>query len=117
MDETLNGASTGGMRLRIVTVASDLYGVDTQRLILESQVNNAAIVVLSTDTPYFDELEQAMKIRKYVKQRNVSQMPESIQRIIRDRNDEARKLESHARALIEKPSSRASPMFTERFST
>ena len=43
-----------------------------------------------------------MKIRKYVKQRNVSQMPESIQRIIRDRNDEARKLESHARSLIEK---------------
>ena len=102
VDETLNGASTGGMRLRIVTVASDLYGADTQRLILESQVNNAAIVVLSADTPYFDELEQAMKIRKYVKQRNVSQMPESIQRIIRDRNDEARKLESHARALIEK---------------
>lgn len=102
VDETLNGASTGGMRLRIVTVASDLYGVDTQRLILESQVNNAAIVVLSADTPYFDELEQAMKIRKYVKQRNVSQMPESIQRIIRDRNDEARKLESHARAFIEK---------------
>ena len=102
VDETLNGASTGGMRLRIVTVASDLYGVGDQRLIMDSQVNNEAIVVLSADTPYFDELEQAMKIRKYVKQRNVSQMPESIQRIIRDRNDEARKLESHARSLIEK---------------
>ena len=102
IDETLNGASTGGMRLRIVTVASDLYGVGDQRLIMDSQVNNEAIVVLSADTPYFDELEQAMKIRKYVKQRNVSQMPESIQRIIRDRNDEARKLESHARSLIEK---------------
>ena len=102
VDETLNGASTGGMRLRIVTVASDLYGVGDQRLIMDSQVNNEAIAVLSADTPYFDELEQAMKIRKYVKQRNVSQMPESIQRIIRDRNDEARKLESHARSLIEK---------------
>ena len=102
VDETLNGASTGGMRLRIVTVASDLYGVGDQRLIMDSQVNNEAIVVLSADTPYFDELEQAMKIRKYVKQRNVSQMPDSIQRIIRDRNDEARKLESHARSLIEK---------------
>lgn len=102
VDETLNGASTGGMRLRIVTVASDLYGVGDQRLIMDSQVNNEAIVVLSADTPYFDELEQAMKIRKYVKQRNVSQMPESIQRIIRDRNDEARKLESHACSMIEK---------------
>ena len=102
VDGTLKGASTGGMRLRIVTVASDLYGVGDQRLIMDSHVNNEAIVVLSADTSYFDELEQAMKIRKYVKQRNVSQMPDSIQRIIRDRNDEARKLESHARSLIEK---------------
>lgn len=102
VDETLNGASTGGMRLRIVTVASDLYGAGEQQLVMDSQRNNEVIVVLSDETPYFDELEQAMKIRKYVKQRNVSQMPESIQRIIRDRNDEARKLESHARSLIEK---------------
>ena len=102
VDGTLKGASTGGMRLRIVTVASDYYGAPNERLIMDSRVNNEAIVVLSADTSYFDELEQAMKIRKYVKQRNVSQMPESIQRIIRDRNDEARKLESHARSLIEK---------------
>ena len=102
VDGTLKGASAGGMRLRIVTVASDYYGAPNERLIMDSRVNNEAIVVLSADTSYFDELEQAMKIRKYVKQRNVSQMPDSIQRIIRDRNDEARKLESHARSLIEK---------------
>ena len=102
VDETLNGASTGGMRLRIVTVASDLSDAGDQRLVMDSQINNEAIIALSKETSYFDELEQAMKIRKYVKQRNVSQMPESIQRIIRDRNDEARKLESHARSLIEK---------------
>ena len=102
VDGTLKGASTGGMRLRIVTVASDYYGAPNERLIMDSRVNNEAIVVLSADTSYFDELEQAMKIRKYVKQRNVSQMPDSIQRIIRDRNDEARKLESHARSLMEK---------------
>ena len=102
VDETLNGSSCGGMRLRIVTVASDLYSTDDHKLLTLSQINKEAIVVLSADTPYFDELEQAMKIRKYVKQRNVSQLPDSIQRIIRDRNDEARKLESHARSLIEK---------------
>lgn len=102
VDETLNGTSSGGMRLRIITVASDSYGAGEKRFIMDSQVNNEAIVVLSDETPYFDELEQAEKIRKYVKQRNVSQLPESIQRIIRDRNDEARKLESHARNYIEK---------------
>ena len=102
VDETLNGASNGGMRLRIVTVASDLHKAGEQRLIMESQVNNEAIVVLPEEAQYYTGLEQAMKIRKYVKQRNVSQMPESVQRIIRDRNDEAQKLEKEARVLIEK---------------
>lgn len=102
VDETLNGSASGGMCLRIVTVASDLYGSGDQNLIMKSQVNNEVIVVLSDETPYFDELEQAMKIRKYVKQRNVSHLPESIQRIIRERNEEARKLEDHARSQIEK---------------
>lgn len=85
IDETLNGSALGGMRLRIVTVASDYYGAPDQRLIMDSQVNNEAVIVLSNETPYFEELEQAMKIRKYVKQRNVSQLPESIQDIIRKR--------------------------------
>lgn len=102
VDETLNGSASGGMCLRIVTVASDLHGSGDQNLIMKSQVNNEVIVVLSDETPYFDELEQAMKIRKYVKQRNVSHLPESIQRIIRERNEEARKLEDHARSQIEK---------------
>lgn len=102
VDETLNGSASGGMCLRIVTLASDLYGSGDQNLIMKSQVNNEVIVVLSDETPYFDELEQAMKIRKYVKQRNVSHLPESIQRIIRERNEEARKLEDHARSQIEK---------------
>lgn len=102
IDETLSGSASGGMRLRLITVASDYFGAGDSRLIMDSQVNNEAIVVLSNETPYFEELEQAMKIRKYVKQRNVSQMPESIQHIIRDRNDEARKLESRARGYIEK---------------
>ena len=102
IDETLNGSASGGMRLRIVTVASDYYGAPDQRLILDSQVNNEAIVVLSNETPYFEELEQAMKIRKYVKQRNVSQLPENIQDIIRKRQQQARALEERARGYIEK---------------
>ena len=102
IDETLNGSASGGMRLRVVTVASDYYGAPDERLIMDSQVNNEAIVVLSNETPYFEELEQAMKIRKYVKQRNVSQLPESIQDIIRKRQQQARVLEERARGYIEK---------------
>lgn len=102
VDETLNGSASGGMRLRIVTIANDYYDAPDQRLIMDSQVNNEAIVVLSNETPYFEELEQAMKIRKYVKQRNVSQLPESIQDIIRKRQQQARVLEERAKGSIEK---------------
>lgn len=102
VDDTLNGSATGGVRLRIITVASDYYSAPYERLIMDSHVNNEAIVVLSNETPYFEELEQAMKIRKYVKQRNVSQLPESIQDIIRKRQQQARTLEERARGYIEK---------------
>lgn len=103
IDETLNGSASGGIRLRIITVASDHYKDSDQQLIMESQVNNEAIVVLSGDTPYYDELEQAMKIRKYVKQKNVSQLPETIQDIIRKRQQQARHLEDRAKGYLEKP--------------
>ena len=102
IDETINGAATGGMRLRIVTIASDYYGAPEPRLIMDSQVNNEAIIVLSNEAPYFEELQQAMKIRKYVKQRNISQLSESIQEIIRKRQQQARALEERARDYIEK---------------
>ena len=102
IDETLNGAATGGMRLRIVTIASDYYGAPDQRLIMDSQVNNEAIITLSNEAPYFEELEQAMKIKKYVTQRNVSRLPESIQDIINKHQQQARALEVSAKGYIEK---------------
>ena len=102
IDETLNGSASGGIRLRVITVASDHYKDSDQQLIMESQVNNESIVVLSGDTPYYDELEQAMKIRKYVKQKNVSQLPETIQDIIRKRQQQARHLEDRAKGYLEK---------------
>ena len=49
-----------------------------------------------SDTPYYESLESAMKIRKYVKQRNVNQLPKSVQDIIRDQQEEATKYEQTA---------------------
>jgi hypothetical protein len=102
IDETLFGSASGGVRLRFVTVASDHYRVPKEKLIMDSQANFEAIVLLSNEAPYFEELEQAAKIRKYIKQKNVQQMPESIQDIIRKRQSQARTLEDSAKALIER---------------
>ncbi len=102
IDETLVGAATGGIRLRFVTVASDYYHAPEAKLIMDSQANNETIVLLSSAVQYFEELETAAKIRKYIKQKNVSQLPESIQDIIRKRQTQARTLEDSAKKQIEK---------------
>jgi hypothetical protein len=72
VDGVTVGAVTGGMKLRFLTVATDAVEKSDMRLMTESM--NQAIVVLN-DTPYYESLENAMKIRKYVKQRNVAQLP------------------------------------------
>ncbi len=102
IDETLIGAAQGGVRLRFVAVASDYYNAAEQKFIMDSQVNNEAIVLLSNEVQYFEELETAAKIRKYIKQKNVSQLPESIQDIIRKRQAQARTLEESAKGQIDK---------------
>ena len=99
VDTTSIGAVTGGMRLRIMTVATDTVEKSELRLMTESK--NQAIVVLS-ETPYYESLERAMKVRKYVKQRNVAQLPKSVQDIIRNHQDEATKYESSAEEDLKK---------------
>ena len=84
------GALTGGMMLRVLTVATD--PTEKQELRLMTESSGQAIVVLA-ENPYYESLESAMKIRKYVKQRNVAQLPKSVQDIIRDQQDEAGKYE------------------------
>ena len=104
VDGTAVGVLTGGMRLRFLTVATDAPMKSDFRLMSETKGKEAAVVL--ADTPYYESLESAMKIRKYVKQRNISQLPKSVQDIIRDQQDEASKYELVAmeelrRAIVE----------------
>ena len=86
VDGVTTGAVTGGMKLRFLTVATDAVEKSELRLMTESK--GQAIVILS-GASYYEALEKAMKIRKFVKQRNVSQLPKSVQDIIRNQQDEA----------------------------
>ena len=94
VDGVTIGNITGGMRLRFLTVATDNIEKSELRLMTDSK-GKEAIVVLS-DTPYYESLESAMKIRKYIKQRNVNQLPKSVQDIIRNQQEEATKYEQTA---------------------
>ena len=93
VDGVTTGAVTGGMKLRFLTVATD--AVDKSELRLMTESHGQAIVVLSGSS-YYESLENAMKIRKFVKQRNVAQLPKSVQSIISDQQDEATRYEQSA---------------------
>ena len=97
VDNTTVGAVTGGMRLKIMTVATDSAEKAELRLMMES--SGQSIVVLA-DTPYYESLENAMKIRKYVKQRNVAQLPKSVRDIIANYQGEADKYEQSAQGEL-----------------
>lgn len=93
VDGVTTGAVTGGMKLCFLTVATD--AVDKSELRLMTESHGQAIVVLPGSS-YYESLENAMKIRKFVKQRNVAQLPKSMQDIIRDQQDEATRYEKSA---------------------
>lgn len=93
------GAVTGGMRLKFLSVATDAIEKSEMRLMTESA---GQIIAVLGDTPYYTSLEQAMKIRKYIKQRNVAQLPKSVQDIIRAQQDEATNYENEASEELRK---------------
>ena len=100
IDETPIGQPMGNIMLQFITVASEIYSTDDSVFLHKSGTNNAVMIVLSDTLPYFEELEFAMKIRNYVKGKNVAQLPEAIQAIIRSRTSEASAHEKEAEKLI-----------------
>lgn len=102
VDDTQINTPTGGIKLRIITESSDLYAQGEGQWIFNTQINKEAYVVLNTENSYFDELVNAAKIKKYIKTRNVSQLPEAIQNIIRVKQQQANNYEKNAKSLIEK---------------
>lgn len=101
VDHAMIGQPMGEIKLRLVTMASDLDedGADAA-LLLRSGAGNEAIVRLSRENDYYHELEELLKIEKYIKQRNISQLPEAIRRIIRGKQSEAKERERAARTLL-----------------
>jgi hypothetical protein len=97
VDGQNHGLTTGGMKLRFVTEAYE--DPSTLKLSAESS-HSDAICQLSTEFKIFDGIEHALKIDKYIKQKNVSQLPESIQNIITNKQKEARRLLNEAKEKI-----------------
>lgn len=91
-NQVIGATSLDAMKLHFMTVAADPNDLQEMRLISNSS-NEEAIIILSDEYKYFEAMEMAEKIRKYVKQVNVNQKPTSVQKIITDKQNEARRLE------------------------
>ena len=87
------------MKLQIYSIATDDY--EKQELRLQTNSKGQAIVVLG-DGKYYECIKSALKIRKYVKTRNIAQLPKSVQDIIRAQQDEATKYENDALDYIKR---------------
>lgn len=99
VDNTYDGNITGGMLLKFLSSVSDAD--QKNDLYLTNDSAGRAIIVLA-ETQYYDALERSMKIRKYVKSRNLNQLPKSQQDILRYHQEEATKLEASTKSELEK---------------
>lgn len=100
VDDSPYGASQGGMKLNVLTLAHDLSRPDKAG---EAMMKSAgqAIVVLDDDKDYYDVLLGAAKVRRYAKGKNLSQLPPSTQEIIRAKQNQATFDEKEAVKLLE----------------
>lgn len=99
MDDTCHGNPNEEIALQFLSVATD----ETEKTELQLVTNSSGkVLVMLGDESYYEPLLAAEKIRKYVKQNNVTQLPETIQSIIRSYNDKAGKYEKAARDNLEK---------------
>lgn len=96
VDEQNHGITTGGMKLRFVTEAND---ANELKLITDSK-DYEAICKLSNEYSVFSDLENVLKIDKFIKQKNVNQLPQSIQDIITNKQREARRLQNEVKEKL-----------------
>lgn len=98
VDGQNHGNTTGGMKLKFVTEVND--DVNNELKLITDSKDYAAICKLSNQYEIFADIENALKINKYIRQKNVSQLPESVQIIITNKQKEARRLLNEVKGKI-----------------
>ncbi len=101
VDQAVVGQPMGEIKLRLVTLASDLAdeGADS-RLLMLSSAGNEAIVLLNRETGYFRETQELVQLSNYLKRLNTAQLPPSIRQIIQGKQQEIRDREHTVRNLL-----------------
>lgn len=99
VDASIHGASQGGMKLSVVTLAGELANAADGEIELRS--NDQALVVLSDEADYYEVLLNAVRIDKYARTHAMAQLPASTQQIIKAKKEESASNKKEARVLLE----------------
>ncbi|OOE12496.1 BREX system P-loop protein BrxC [Fictibacillus arsenicus] len=101
MDEKNYGNQTSSISVNILSPLSDYYGKSDQELMLMSSGNDELIIKLGGNESYIEEMEEVLKIEEYRKKKNITQLPESIQNILNNKQAEVRERRRRVKELLE----------------
>ncbi|MCH1627228.1 BREX system P-loop protein BrxC [Fredinandcohnia quinoae] len=101
MDEKNYGNQTSSIGINILSPLSDHYGKSEQEIMMMSSGNDELIIKLGGNESYVEEMEEVLKIEEYRKKKNITQLPESIQNILNNKQAEVRERRRRVRELLE----------------
>ncbi|MFF2531151.1 BREX system P-loop protein BrxC [Brevibacillus sp. NPDC058079] len=101
MDEKNIGNQTSSIGINILSPLSDHYAKSEEELMLMSSGTGEMILKLGANEAYVEEMEEVLKIEEYRKKKNPTQLPESIQNILNNKQAEARDRRRRVKDLLE----------------
>ncbi|WP_175638347.1 BREX system P-loop protein BrxC [Metabacillus schmidteae] len=101
MDEKNHGNQTSSVGITILSPLSDHYGKSEQELMMMSSGTGECIIKLGGNEFYIEEMEEILRIEEYRKKKNITQLPESIQNILNNKQAEVRERRRRVRELLE----------------
>ncbi|MCI0766549.1 BREX system P-loop protein BrxC [Bacillus sp. TL12] len=101
MDEKNYGNQTSSISINILSPLSDHYVKSDQELILMSSGAHELLIKLGSNESYIEEMEEVLKIEEYRKKKNITQLPESIQNILNNKQAEVRERRRRVKEMLE----------------
>ncbi|WP_110933554.1 BREX system P-loop protein BrxC [Paenibacillus bouchesdurhonensis] len=101
MDDKNYGNQTSSIGLQILSPLSEHYHKSDQEMMMMSSGNGEMIIKLGGNEAYVEEMEEALRIEEYRKKKNITQLPESIQNILNNKQAEVRERRRRVRELLD----------------
>lgn len=101
MDEKNIGNQTSSIGINILSPLSDHYAKSEQELMLMSAGTGEMILKLGGNEAYVEEMDEILKIEEYRRKKNPTQLSESIQNILNNKQAEARDRKHRVRNMLE----------------